>query len=286
MTDNGAQRLNDAPRYNAGMRGWKGSVYQGGIRVPCFMRWPEQFEAGKEIDEIAAHIDLLPTLLDLCGVSAPAGTDKPLDGLSLTPLLGAHPVPWRDRALFFQWHRGDEPAPYNSCAVRTQRWKLVNGEELYDMANDPREETDVAAAHPGEVTQLRSLYDTWFKSVSANGYAPPRIYIGTEHENPVILTRQDWRGAEGWNDNSAGHWEVFVASEGRYDITVDLPEGGGAGTLRLTCGELALTAPASTSMTSHTFAGVTLPEGDARVRAWVDIDGKERGARYVRVKQL
>ena len=63
LTDNGPQQK----RYNAGMRGLKGTVYEGGIRVPCFVRWPAVVKPGSRIDHIAAHIDLLPTILDACG---------------------------------------------------------------------------------------------------------------------------------------------------------------------------------------------------------------------------
>ncbi|MFX8895529.1 sulfatase-like hydrolase/transferase, partial [Acinetobacter baumannii] len=69
MTDNGPQQT----RYNAGMRGLKGTVYEGGIRVPCFVRWPAVVKAGGQVDRLAAHIDIFPTVLDICGVARPKG---------------------------------------------------------------------------------------------------------------------------------------------------------------------------------------------------------------------
>src|SRR5690606_32440827 len=128
---------------------------------------------------------------------------------------------WQDRTLFFQWHRGDEPELYRACAARTQRWKLVNGKELYDLQADPAESQDVAADHPHVVAKLRSEYEAWFRDVSARGYAPPRIHIGTQHENPVMLTRQDWRGPRaGWDAKSLGHWEVLVTRPAECEFKV------------------------------------------------------------------
>ena len=120
ITDNGPA----FPRYNAGLRGLKGTVYEGGIRVPCYVRWPGHFPAGRVVDRIAAHIDITPTLLDACGVAA--GTEPKLDGLSLLPLLRGEPVPsWPDRTIYFQWHRGDEPDFGRAFAARSQRFKLL-----------------------------------------------------------------------------------------------------------------------------------------------------------------
>ena len=194
LTDNGPQQK----RYNAGMRGLKGTVYEGGIRVPCFVRWPAGVKPGSRIDHIAAHIDLLPTILEACGVRK--SEEVKFDGRSLAPLLRGETIAWPDRTLYFQWHRGDEPEPYRNCAALTPRYKLVNGKELYDLTEDPAEERDLAARHPDVVARLRKGYEAWFQDVSATrGYAPPRIHLGTPHENPVTLTRQDWRGPRaGW----------------------------------------------------------------------------------------
>ena len=114
-------------RFNAGLRGLKGTVYEGGIHVPCFIRWPGQLAAGRVVDRIAAHIDMVPTLLEACGVAPPAGVR--LDGKSLLPLLRGGPEDaWPDRTLFFQWHRGDRPEPGRAFAARSQQYKLLRPE--------------------------------------------------------------------------------------------------------------------------------------------------------------
>src|SRR5262249_50738930 len=150
LTDNGPAR----PRYNAGLRGYKGTVYEGGIRVPCYMRWPGHFPAGRVVDRLAAHIDIFPTLLEACRVDMPRNLR--IDGRSLMPLLGGGADAERpDRPLFFQGHRGDAPQPDRAFAARSQRYKLVRREapaanptppklELFDLENDPGEEHDIA----------------------------------------------------------------------------------------------------------------------------------------------
>lgn len=215
MTDNGPQHN----RYNCGMRDRKGSVYEGGIRVPCFIRWQGTLKGGLKVDRLSAHIDILPTLLEICGVSKPSGLS--LDGQSLFPLLSGRRIDWQDRTLFFQWHRGDEPVLYKNCAARSQQYKLVNGKELYDLGVDPGEQNDIAAQNPGVVEKMCKDYESWFRDVSSTrGYKPPRIQLGTQFQNPVVLTRQDWRGANNWSDADVGYWEVFVTQTGSYTITL------------------------------------------------------------------
>ena len=163
LTDNGPA----FPRYNAGLRDLKGSVYEGGIRVPCYVRWPGHFPAGIEVDRVAAHIDLVPTLLEACDI--PAGDEPKLDGRSLLPLLrGDRHAPWPDRTLYFQWHRGDAPEPGRAFAARSQSFKLLRPEaragnpqpplELYDIEHDPFEKHDLAASRPEVVAAMYRDY--------------------------------------------------------------------------------------------------------------------------------
>jgi arylsulfatase A-like enzyme len=281
LTDNGPQRA----RYNGGMRGTKGMVYQGGIRVPCFVRWPRMIDAGLEIDRASAHIDILPTLLDACGVDKPA--EVSLDGRSLMPLLrGANN--WPDRTLCFQWHRGDEPELYRRCAARNQRFKLVNGKELYDLAEDPGESRDIAGERTEIVKKMRSEYEAWFRDVSSTrGYAPPRIHLGTDYENPVTLTRQDWRGPDaGWKPDSLGHWEVKVTRSARYEVTLRTYPAEGAGEARLKFRGLALTQPIAQGATECRFNSAALEEGEGTLEAFLAFGEKKVGVRYVDVKRL
>jgi arylsulfatase A-like enzyme len=279
MTDNGPQR----PRYNAGMRGVKGSVYQGGIRVPFFLRWPSVTAAGSRVDRIAAHIDVMPTLLEACGVPAPK---HHIDGRSLLPLLRNPGAPWTDRTLFTQWHRGDAPEPFRNAAVRTQRWKLVDGKELYDLAGDPAEKSDAAASQPQVVTRLRSEYEKWFADVSSQGYDPPRIAIGSGHENPVTLTRQDWRGPRAaWTPEALGHWEVAVAETATYDVKARLIPQKQQARIAWSLNGATLSADAPAGSEEVQLGRTRIPKGEGRVTAEVATGGQTIGVWSVEIRR-
>jgi hypothetical protein len=284
MTDNGPQQ----PRYNAGMRGLKGSVYEGGIRVPCFVRWPGVIRAGTKVDRVGASIDIFPTLLEACSLQSPA--DVKIDGRSLFSLLRSPaPIPpWQDRSLFFQWHRGDRAEPFRNAAVRTQRYKLLDGKELYDVETDPGEKADIAAANPSIVARLRADYEGWFADVSATrNYAPPRIFIGTEHENPVLLTRQDWRGPRaGWAPESLGHWEVDIRAAGEYECTLLFPATQSEGSAVLSLAGLEISVPISKGATEAVLRLTKLPSGPSRLEAELRTTGDAVGPHYVSVRKL
>lgn len=278
MTDNGPQR----DRFNGGMRGRKGTVYEGGIRVPFFMRWPARIKPGNRHAQLNAHIDVMPTIVDACGVALPK--DRKIDGRSMLPLIEGKPLP--QRTVFFQWHRGDVPQPHRSAAANNGRHKLVNGSELYDIQKDPAETTDIASQQPEVVKQLRKEYDTWFADVAATrNFAPPRIYLGTTHEDPVTLTRQDWRGTQaGWDPGSVGHWEVDVRRSGKYDIALRMAALPGAGEARLKLNNVNATQTAAGGATELNFKGVELKSGPGRLEAEVQAGGKTLGVQYVDVK--
>jgi hypothetical protein len=285
MTDNGAQMGQDAQRFNAGMRGQKATIYEGGIRVPCFIRWPGVTTAGTDNDVLCAHIDIAPTLMEACGVPIPDGIR--LDGRSLMPIVRGGAADWPERTLFFQWHRGDVPEPYNSCACLSGRFKLVNGVELYDLRQDPAEERDISNAHPEVVSKLRSEYETWFADVgSTRGYDPPRIVVGDARGNPVYLTLQDQRAGEGGGYGLGGYWAVNVAQTGDYEIVCRYaPEAMGGEASVQVGGVVATTATAEGDSVAR-FDRVRLPAGPASVRGWISKEGPAQGARYVDVRAL
>jgi arylsulfatase A-like enzyme len=288
LTDNGPGGV----RFNAGLRSRKGTVYEGGIRVPCYVRWPGRFEPGRVVGTSTAHIDLTPTLLSLCGVS----TSEKFDGRDLSRLLKGEQVEWPDRTLFYQWHRGDAPEKYRAFAARGPRYKLVQAAgvqpatkwkpkyELFDITADPFEQTDLAAKLPDEVTKLKKQYETWFDGVTTKGFDPPRIVVGSEKENPVRLSRQDWRGPKaGWGPDSEGYWEVRVERAGKYEVTLRSNakfNESWLGTNEDGYGYKS-TAPAD-----HIRKTMTLRKGDNRLRAWVESDGKRRGVNYLDVEYV
>ena len=181
MTDNGSARAGGlggagkkkpkagarAGLFNAGMRGKKGTPYEGGIRVPAFFYWKGHTPAGVDCGALTAHVDLFPTFAELAGVKAP---DKvKLDGRSLMPLMKDPKAPWPDRYVFThlgRWAKGKAgQSKYARCSLRNQRFHLVNNTELYDLPADPGETTNVADKHPEVVAAMQKAYDQWWSEV-------------------------------------------------------------------------------------------------------------------------
>jgi arylsulfatase A-like enzyme len=243
MTDNGTasgakfKGLNSEAivGYNAGMRGKKSSVYDGGHRVPFFIYWPEGgLTGGRDIETIGAHIDVLPTLAELCGITVGEGYD--LDGISLKPLLDGSQEPWPRNHHVVQYHGGAygralPPGPFAYSTVLTERWRLVNsdGQFLFDIEADPAQRKDVSAEHPEVVEQLRAYYEPFWQRVAPR-LTPVRINIGDAGEPKTVLCSQDWHMESGnppWNFNEikklpkkTGPWLLDVKHAGRYRITL------------------------------------------------------------------
>ena len=151
--------------FNAGMKGSKGSSDEGGVRVPFFICWPGKFSSGRAVERISAHIDLLPTLADIAGISKlPKGQ---IDGRSLVPLLKNPKVEWRDRYLFThkgRWKTGTEPTErkWKGFAVRNERFRLVEN-NLYDMKKDPAQTQNVSEEYPQVVKSMRNAYEEFWE---------------------------------------------------------------------------------------------------------------------------
>ncbi len=223
MTDNGPQQI----RYVAGMRGWKGDVYRGGVRVPFYLRYPNLFEGSKDIETNAAHIDILPTLAKICNVELPQ--NRIIDGKNLLPLIDDEQVSWTDRSLFFYWTRR-YPELYNNMALEKGNYKLVGRTDynsaienfqLFDIGDDPYEQNNIVLTKTEIAKSLKLELDNLYSELirSDNLINPPHIIVGSEYENPVILNRNDADGERGiWAQQEIfGKWNVSIF-EGRYDI--------------------------------------------------------------------
>lgn len=295
--------------FNADMRGHKGSIYEGGHRVPCFVRWfAGGITGGRDVGCLSAHIDLLPTLVELCGLKEPEGLA--LDGKSLVPLLKGKEAVWPERTLFVHNQRVDHPIKGKHSVVMTERWRLINGRELYDIQKDPGQRRDVAANYPEVVQDLRGAYERWWKDISERFEEYTWIVIGSDHENPVKLTSHDIHGQVGWdhvhvrrNSPCDGFWAVDFIREGLYKISLmrwpreagipiwQTPES--ATEMRPTHARLKLAAidvsqpvrPEDRSVDFH----VQVPKGKTRLQAWF-VNGQENGetnsAFYVYAKRL
>lgn len=233
LTDNGSTM---GPRYyNAGMKGRKVTLWEGGHRVPLFVRWPAgRLGKAREVRKLTQVQDLLPTLMELCGVERRAGHE--MDGMSLVPLLRGTGEDFPDRTLVVHYSRmpfrvqrrkpvGPSIPTRQGAAVMWKRWRLLEDKALYDLAADPRQERNVIAAHPKIAAAMREHFDGWWRQVEARLQEPVRIIIGADAENPSRLTACDWfdvfvdqqrqvRRA----DAKFGAWHLQVARAGQYEI--------------------------------------------------------------------
>ncbi len=166
MTDNGPS----ASIYNGDHKGKKGSVDEGGTRVPSFWRWPGVLKPDTDVDRIANHFDILPTFADIVG-GHPEQKEL-LHGRSLVPLLKNPTAPWEDRFRFFhkgRWKAGGAAASRDvNFAVRNQRYRLVGRNELYDMENDPSQKVNVIKQHTQLAKKMNTAYDAWFDDAVPN----------------------------------------------------------------------------------------------------------------------
>jgi arylsulfatase len=156
--------------FNAGMKGSKGTAYQGGTRAACFFRWPKGgIPAAAECDALSAHLDLFPTLAEITGATISAEVKQQIEGRSLLTLLKNPKAAWADRTLVHhvgRWGNGKAAASKDdNCAIQNSRFTLVGNNELYDLKSDPGETKNVMAEHPEVVAKLRAAYDQWWTDV-------------------------------------------------------------------------------------------------------------------------
>lgn len=282
--------------WEVGLRGRKTYVYENGIRVPMFIYLPNAKINGKRIDELACVEDIMPTLLDACQVKP----TSEMDGISLLPMLEGAVKSLPERPVFAQFHRGQPPIPYRNVTVIDDDWKLVQpvgrgGEsysldrakfELYNLEADPYEVDDIAKENPKLVARLKGTYDKWFQDVSANGFEPVRTWIGSDVENPVMLTRQDWREA-GLFDGDLGYYLLDVRRAGKYTFTCrwsmllneEQP-------VVLKINDRILESQILYAESECRFEEIDLAEGECRLEAWVEIDGKKNGFRFIKIEEL
>ncbi|MBC6998609.1 arylsulfatase [Cytophaga sp. FL35] len=224
MTDNGPQQR----RYVAGLKGRKGKVYQGGVRVPFFMKFPKTFKKEDvDIETTAVHMDVLPTLASICGASIPK--DRTIDGKDLLPLINGNTVDWEGRPLFFYWTR-KYPELYQNMSILQGEHKLVGNVdynaqlekfELYNLHKDPFEQENIISQQKELSAQLKMEMDIAYKELISSEHMvnPPRILLGHQQENPAILNRNDAGGERGiWSQEEVfGKWRVSI-QEGTYNL--------------------------------------------------------------------
>lgn len=314
MSDNGGATAVNV--FNAGMKGRKTTLWEGGHRVPCFIRWPAGgLGTPRDIAELTQIQDLLPTLIDLCSLEAPA--QLKLEGVSLAGLLRGTHARLDDRMLVVQFSRMDRPTPARGdAAVMWNRWRLLNDTELYDLRSDPGQQRDVAAEHPEIVRKLREHYAQWWKDIEPGVNVLSAVTIGSDAEPVTLLSAADWQDVfldqqlqvrRGERRNGA--WGLDVAREGEYEFELrrwpreaDIPLAAGVPAFRhvdgelpagaalpiararLVAGDIEQVCEVGPAETRVRFA-VPLARGPVRMQTWFyDADGSELcGAYYVYV---
>ncbi|MDG1874963.1 MAG: arylsulfatase [Mariniblastus sp.] len=224
FSDNGPNSF----RWNGGLKGRKGSIDEGGLRSPCFIRWPEKIPPKKNIPQISGAVDLLPTLLELTGVANRDTKRKPLDGRSLRPLLFGDSVEWIPRSLF--------SIKQEQVSVRTQQYRLDATGRLYDIESDPGQKIDVADEHSELVAKLgrraKQHNDEMQLYFRANRGRP--FTVG--YSRSTTLTARDGvghgtiqRSSKAPNNSFFTHWtqtddfitwDVDVGKTGSYEVVV------------------------------------------------------------------
>lgn len=259
ITDNGPNGM----RYNGNMRGWKGRVYEGGVRVPCIIKWPGQVKAGQTLSYLTDHIDILPTLMGLTGLQKPAG--QALDGIDLSAWLRGENQAFPARTLYSHQNHGPSPMIYPG-AMRNEKYHFImRGEdkvELYDMIADPAETTNIAEQMSDSVIVYKQGYLDWYAEVTAAGPTDPAIPIGYAQSPKVELPAHEAqlkgnlaykRNPNGWAHDwivswqdtiASANWEIVAAESGTYAFSIlyTCPAERLGSDLRLTIGTKGLEA--------------------------------------------
>ncbi len=225
MTDNGG--ISGTTVFNAGLRGRKGNLYDGGHRIPFFVRWPAgRLRAAGDIDALAQAQDVLPTLIDFCGLKRPETAN--FDGASLAPLMRGETGTLPDRMLVVQYSKLN-PAKIRKgdAAVLWKKWRLVSGSELYDLANDPGQQHNIFEQHPDVIAKMEQHYARWWAGVEARVNEAAPIHIGSDQENPTVLTPCHWHDSLDLDQQSRirskrinGAWVLHIERDGNYEFVL------------------------------------------------------------------
>ncbi|EDL61245.1 arylsulfatase [Gimesia maris] len=272
LTDNGSTMGPDY--FNAGMRGKKVTLWEGGHRVPCFIRWPAgKLGAPRALNDLTHVQDLLPTLTELCDV--PQSLPR-LDGISLVPRLRGAVKSLPDRMLVIDYSRmpfpGNKKSMYLSqprkegSAVLWKRWRWLENRELYDLTTDPLQQKNVVAEYPEVVKKMQAHLDQWWSELEPTVAVPQRVIVGHPSENPAMLTACEWLDVfvdqqrqvrRGVRRN--GTWHLIVDRPGNYQFELRRwPRESG---LQLTEG-----TPALKVTDGLLVQGVALPVTKAKIK--------------------
>lgn len=318
LSDNGTVN----PGYNAGMRGKKTSVYDGGHRVPLFIRWPgSDLEMDRDIDKLTAHVDLLPTFIDLLNFDLPGSTE--FDGYSLAPLLRNNPDTWPDDRVYItastqavSGYQFSLPK-WKKSVVLQGIWRLINGRELYNVELDPSQENDLSEEHQKKANQLCEKYNTYRNDILPEAERIARYELGHPEQSVTTLTPMGVRTLDRdgfWGQHHVanavrinGFWPIEIIDSGVYEFelrrwpreldrsinsVLDKPINAGTVTGQRISPQKARLKVAGVDRTQEidpTQPAVTfrahLPEGKTNLQTWFISNEYESMAYYVYVEK-
>lgn len=317
MNDNGG--TGGVKLYNSGMRGEKGSNYDGGHRAACFIRWHNgQFGNPRTVSYASEIQDLLPTFIDLFGFKIQENYH--FDGESLAPLLRMNKE--SDNRMFVVQYGGNvRPEKYFSCVV-WDSWRLVGQNELYDLSKDPGQENNLAHNYPTILLKMKNFYENWWKDVEPGIDQFIPVLVGSRNENSVTINSDNWEDgavntqwkvAQAGGSPRGGSSHIYVEQDGMYKVelsrwpfhlnrrlTKDGPATSVGGTkiragksipVEYGCVALDSSEPVlvknTTGETKITF-GLKLQAGDHTLQAWFKDSNKKDlcGAYYVQIEKL
>lgn len=236
-------------RWNAGMKGVKGSTEEGGIRSPLFITWPAVIPSGMEISEISGAIDLLPTLADLAGIEL--NTSHPLDGISIKPLILGENQKYDERIIFSYWN--------GRPSARNQQYRFSHDDKLYDLIADPGQTNDISGANPELATWFNVQVSEWISDVSSGLSDEKRSFpVGHPDFKYTQLPARDGEGHGGiersnrfpnssfftnWKSISGKiTWPIEVLEDGEFEVDIyyTCPHGDEGSEIQLSFGESSL----------------------------------------------
>ncbi len=233
MTDNGSSgsaQLDSKTQlevrgYNAGLRGMKGSYYEGGHKVPFFVRYPNGNIVNGETNELCMHTDMFPTLAEICGLTYK--DDLLLDGVSFAKTFNGEKMDTRTE--FLQYRQSSLIPEKWTNVVLKDKYRLVYGKELYDISADPSQQNDIAEQNPELVKSMREAHEKWWDEILDEVIAVTPIVLGNENENPTVLNAMDMSevGMTAWSQSlvaktlqNCGKWNVRFDHDGAYKFTL------------------------------------------------------------------
>ncbi|MDA9201978.1 arylsulfatase [Flavobacteriaceae bacterium] len=322
LSDNGPRHRrtkNDSypGRYVANLRGTKTSVYENGVRVPFYVKWPKKLPKGIKINTMGAIIDVFPTLLKACKISNLS--DVKIDGKNLMQLWSEQSNDFSDRTFFIQMHYGPTPFKYMHFSARQQKYKLVSPHdfphgivhqptdhvlknvldnlELYNVEKDPSERINIANQYPEIVENLLEEYENWFDEVTEERETKgiQRIYLGNTIQPIVTLSRFDWGGPRVISrfdyggprvieDNQLGFWRVKTV-KGTYKVSLDLPKLKSDGVAHLKYNYVHYKLPFNKGQKKIVFDSVKLPEGTGNFHVYLKAERLAVGPHFVHVEK-